>query len=334
MWSDISCKMIRILRGKRSQLALSRRLGYQSNPVREWEAGRRFPTAAETLRLAKTVGVNVHGAFTRFHAGCAPILFDSEQLDDDAVARWLSALRGSTTVAELARRSGESRYALSRLFAGQTRPRLPAFLHLVDVITGRVSALVAELVDIRRLPELSAVYERHCAAKELAFLEPWSEAIVRLIETEAYRALPRHIPGWIACRLGIDEATESRCIDKMVHAGVIAKGDGKFCPSAPLSVDTSDNPKGVLQIKRHWAQVATARLSEPTEGDLFAYNAISLSHQDLARVRTLLQHTYREIRAIVAASPNEETAALVQLQLVDWSASQDDAKLVTNSQTS
>src|SRR5262245_38605960 len=50
-------ELIRALRGKRSQVALSRRLKHRSNVLYAWEAGLRAPTAAGFLDLAKRVGI-------------------------------------------------------------------------------------------------------------------------------------------------------------------------------------------------------------------------------------------------------------------------------------
>jgi hypothetical protein len=66
----------------------------------------------------------------------------------------------------------------------------------------------------------------------------------------------------------------------------------------------------------HWCEVALARHGRGRSTDLFAYNVFSVTHADLARVRELLRSTFRELRAIVAASEPSETAALVNLQLV------------------
>ena len=50
--------LLRELRGRRSQVQWSRRLGYRSNVAYAWESGRRWPTAAETLRAAGRSGNN------------------------------------------------------------------------------------------------------------------------------------------------------------------------------------------------------------------------------------------------------------------------------------
>ncbi len=319
IWNVASQQLIRQLRGKRSQLALSKRLGYKGNPVRGWEAGRRYPTALGTLLLAKKVGVDVEAGFRRFHTASELHLVGELAEDNQSLADWLMSLKGSVTVAELARRSGRSRYAIGRWLFGETKPRLPEFLELVDAITGRGSALVAELVDLKAIPALLAIHNKHQAARDLAFEEPWTEAIMRVLETQEYAQLPSYQPGWLSARLQISEETETRCVKRMVEAGIVAIRRGKLVRGANLAIDTGRDPQKVLALKRHWASVGVQRLEEePRDLDLFAYNAISLSREDLAKIRILLQHSYREIRSIVAATKREEVAALVQIQLINW----------------
>jgi len=55
----MAAELLRALRGRRSQVAFSRRLGYRSNVAHTWETGKRWPTAAVTLRAARRVGVDL-----------------------------------------------------------------------------------------------------------------------------------------------------------------------------------------------------------------------------------------------------------------------------------
>ena len=121
----VARQLVRALRGARSQQAFSRRLGYRSNPVAEWEAGRRFPTAAEILRACRVVGVNVEAAFAAFPPGTSPT----------DLPRWLDGLRGDRPLASVARDLGRSRFAVARWLSGEAEPRLPDFLALVDLLT-------------------------------------------------------------------------------------------------------------------------------------------------------------------------------------------------------
>ena len=63
----VAQQLLRAVRGKRSQVAFARRLGYRGNPIADWEASRRAPTAAEALRACELSGIDVAAAFARFH---------------------------------------------------------------------------------------------------------------------------------------------------------------------------------------------------------------------------------------------------------------------------
>jgi hypothetical protein len=119
-------QMMRALRGKRSQLAFARRLGYRGNQIADCEAGRRAPTARRMLKACAAAGVDVRAALAGFHAAEPP---DPE--DVHSLAAWLERLRGKTSTAALASQSGYSRHQLGRWLSAHAEPRLPGFLATV-----------------------------------------------------------------------------------------------------------------------------------------------------------------------------------------------------------
>ena len=292
----VARQFLRAVRGPRSQAAFSRRLGYRGNPVADWEAGRRFPTAEETLRACERVGIDVPAAFGRFHPRAAPEL-------EAGMTAWLAALRGGTSITEIAARTDRSRFAVARWLSGRARPRLPDWFRLVEATTGRLSDLVAALVPIAEVPALASQHAAREASRRLAFEEPWTEAILRVIETGTTDA------DGIAARLGISGDEVGRCLEKLVVAGVVR--DGKV--AGALTVDTRAYPG----LRQHWARVGLARLEAETPG-LFSYNVVSVSRADLARIEELHRAYFREVRAIVAASEPSEVVALVNVQLVKF----------------
>ena len=70
------------------------------------------------------------------------------------------------------------------------------------------------------------------------------------------------------------------------------------------------------RVKRHWCEVASARLSAPGDNELFAYNVVSVSRADLQVINDKLRMTFRDIRSIVAASKPEQVAAVINLHLI------------------
>ncbi len=314
-WQLVARQLLRGLRGKRSQRALSRRLGYRSNVACDWEAGRRFPTASETLRACARLRIDVAAAARAFQPACADALIADGEFRVDS---WLDALRGSTTHRVLAERSGFSRFAIARWLRGQAKPRLPDFLALLEAITGRASDLVQHLVAIESVPELLPEHARRAAAKHLAFEAPWSEAVLRVMETQGYRTLARHRDGYIAAQLGITLDEERRVLSRLQDAGVLRRARDRYLDVGSLSVDTRAAPEQVNRLKAHWTEVGRERLKSPREADWLAYNVFSCSADDLERIREVLRRAFREVRAIAADSQPADAAALLNLQLLTW----------------
>lgn len=314
-WELVARQVLRALRGKRSQLGFSRKLRYRSNVACDWEAGRRFPTAERTLRACELLRIPVDAGFIAFQSACAPTLRRGKSFD---VGGWLQALRGSTSVATLAARSGYSRFAITRWLQGRAEPRLPSFLGLVEALTGRVSDLVQALVSIEEVPALLPSHERRRAAKRLGFDQPWTEAVLRVMETQGYQRLKAHRPGHIAQWLGLDPEQEHVALARLEEAGILQRREGRYHDVQGLSVDMSASAADLRHLKTHWTKVSLERLKQPLPRDWLAYNVMSVSDDDLGRIREVLRKAFREVRAIAAASSPAETVALLNLQLVTW----------------
>lgn len=274
-----------------------------------------MPTAPVTLRACQRLGVNVIDAFERFQPACAKALGGGPDFD---VAAWLSELAGSLAVAELAARSGLSRYAVGRNLRGTTKPKLDDFIALVEGISGRASDLVQELVPIAEVPELLDVARQRAAAKRLAFEEPWSAAMMRVLETSGYQARGGHEPGYIASRLGLELEQERIVLAALEAAGVAQVRAGRYEVGEPLTVDTQASADDVRALRAHWARVGLSRVQQPRAEDWLGFNVISTTASDLERVREVLRRAFREIRAIAAASQPAESVALLNLHLVTW----------------
>jgi hypothetical protein len=230
---------------------------------------------------------------------------------------WLDALRGDMPIGELAQRLGRSRYSVGRWLAGRTQPQFHEFLELLDAITGRAHDWVAELVPIEQVPSLLPAFKRARAARTIAFEQPWTEAILRVLETKRYREQPDVAHATLAAWLGISDAVLEAALRGLTDAGVIEYQDGRYEAVAELSVDTRTGSGSLRQLQRHWLGVALERAAAE-EDDWFAYNVISCSEEDLQRIADCLKRAYLESRAIVAASEPSEAAALVLMQLVKW----------------
>lgn len=312
---QLAQEFARVLRGKRSQVAWSRRLGYASNVAYPWESGRRHPTASELLRAVARSGRDVSAALTTFY-GRPPAWLDTlDPCSPEAVCRLLGDLRGERTVTDLARAAGLNRNAVSRWLLGRTQPRVPDFFRLVDAASVRLPDFLAAFVDPTALPSLAPLWRRIEARREGAALYPWTQALLRGLELDAYRALPVHEDGWLAAHLGISLQEEQRCLAFLEFTGELEWTDGKWAHRS-IAVDTRRTPAVGRALKVHWSNVAADHIGAGADGQ-FSYNVFSVSRTDFERIRELHLRYFHALRSIVAESREGDCVAVANVQLFE-----------------
>jgi DNA-binding transcriptional regulator YiaG len=314
MWAfdgeAMSRQLVRALRGKRSQTALSRRLGYRSNVVYMWESGRRAPSASELFRIVRRSRRDPREAWARFRV-------DVDRVDlctPAGIAQLLQELRGDARISEVAARIGVSRFSASRWLRGHSEPRLPELLLLIEALTFRVVDFVAALVPPASVPVVASRWAELEARRSVAFEHPWSHALLRAVETDAYREQRSHRPGWLARRLGIDRTEEARSIEALETAGLL-RWDGARYVTEPEVVDTAMASEDERRrLKLHWADVGRDKLSTGGEG-LFSWSVFALSREDYAHLQALHVRYMSALRQLVDASEPSEVVAAVNVQL-------------------
>jgi len=310
----VAMEFLRALRGPRSQVAWSRRLGYRSNVAYAWEHGRRWPTAAEAFRASARNNVDVRAAWGRFFANAPPDwLFQLDPTTTRGVAALLEEVRAHTSITELAERTGISRYAISRWLAGKTEPRLPDFLRLFEAASTRLLDLVSEIVEMEALPSVSEVWRRIEARRNGAASHPWTQAILRVLEIEDYLALPAHEPGWIASRLGIPEEEEARCLAFLKETDQIRWTGVRF-EGRTLAVDVRSRPTISRALKAHWTREGAQRIDSGASGQ-FSYLCFSVSRDDMERIRELHLRYFNTLRGIISESTPNEVVCVANIQL-------------------
>jgi Domain of unknown function (DUF4423) len=310
----LAAELLRALRGKRSQTALSRRLGYKTNILYIWEAQKGAPTGAGFFQLVERVGINVRQALELFYRNPPPWLSQHEPTSVAGVAALLDDLRGATTLVETAQKLRVSRFALARWLRGEAEPRLPDFLQLIEVASLRLLDFVASLVDPGSIPCLAARWEELQTARRAAYQRPWSHAVLRALELVQYQHLAVHEPGWIARTLGLELSEELASLELLASTGQIELFEGKWRVRQALTIDTRRDPEATRQLKAWWARVGQERLSAEKSG-VFSYNLFGVSNADLERIEVLQRAYFRELRSIVAESQPVENVAVVNLQL-------------------
>jgi hypothetical protein len=315
-YPGLASDLLRALRGKRSQPAFARWAGYKSNVAYIWESGRAFPTAAQALALFERKGLDLRALHTKFYRREPDWLAQAHPASRAGVAAFLDDLRGRATLRSLAKATGHSRFAVARWLSGESEVRLPEFLALVQGASLRSLDFVALLADPSQLPSVAADWQRLEAARRAAYELPWSQAVLRALELAAYRALPRHEPGWIAAHLGISQQTEDECLSLLQASGQLRIADGRYQLNESMLVDTRREPHGAWKARAFWTTVALDRLRAQQSG-AYTYNVFGVSAKDFERIRELQARHFRELRALIAQSEPVERVGLLVQHLID-----------------
>ncbi len=315
---EISQELVRHLRAGQSQAALSKALGFTTNVVYTWESGRRFPELSVFLRAAETAGVPVKERVLDFLQDAPPDVARLRVASPRATQRLTQVLVGQAPKREVAEQVGVDRTTLARWLSGKTEPRLPEFLSLVDVTTQRLLQFVGLFADPASLRSTRAAYQDLLAQQKLAYDLPWSHAILRALELEPYRALPRHEPGLLGRQIGIDLQREEQLLSELDSAGQIRWDGSHWIVHRVLTVDTRQDPERNRRLKAHWARTALARLESgrsPPDA-LFSFNLFAISEEAFQRIHELHLDYYDRVRAIVGESSSADRVVLLNLQLV------------------
>lgn len=313
----LAIELIRALRGRRSQVALSRRMRCKSNVLYTWESGRRFPTAAVFFELAERVGLDTSAIIERFLGTLPAPLQRARMRDPSAVAALLDHLKEGTTLLELARRVGTNRVSVGRFLKAEAEPRLPMFLKLIEATSLRLLDFIDGFVSPAELPQARDAWRVLEAQRRVAYELPWSHAVLRVLELSAYQQAEQHSDAFVAERLQISLEEAARCMHALAESKLIVRRKGLWTAMQVLAVDTRRNPQAGLALKGHWGQVALERLPklEPRGRDLFSYNLFTVSERDFDRLRELHIGYYQELRRVIEQSSPGERVAVVNLQL-------------------
>jgi DNA-binding phage protein len=291
---------VRAWRGRRTQRGFSKRLGFASNGVGAWEAGRRWPSGATALLVARESGVDLAAALGRFHGVPPPWLAEVDPASRDGVARLLRELVGKTPLKRIAARSGLSRFAVSRFLKGQAEPQLPELLALVDAASGRVHELAAALADPELLPSVRHAREIVRERMELTRQDPWTPAVLAALCLHTYAARP-HDDAWLAAELGVDEEIVKRSLERLAAAGQI-RWDGARWDATPIfDQPAAEDPDFPRRMKDHWSRVGVERIPG-RPGDLFSVNVLTASAADVERLRELHVAYFRAVAEVVGRS--------------------------------
>ncbi len=319
----IAADWVRALRGRRSQAAFSRHLGYASSVVHRWERGTSWPTAAVFLRACERTGKDLRSAFTAYFHRTPSWLQHLKPSSAAAIAAFLRQVRGKAKLSALSESTGYSRYRISRWLSATSEPKLPEFLRLTEAASRRSLDFIAAFHDPAALPTAKPRWTRLLRMREAAYQDIWSHAVLRALELAECDDI-QDVIAWLQHVLGITAEQAQRALYTLQRSKQVVPTDTKWQIAPSLTVATGTDPATRGLLTQAWAKIACDRMAKKAPGH-FGYSLFSASRADLRRIRDLQMDYLREMQSIIAQSTPNECVGLLCVQLLDLSARTDNA---------
>ncbi len=306
------------LRGRTAQPKFSRQLGYNSNVATSWENGRRQPEVTALFKAALVAGIDLRPRLLEFFEQGPPELSRCQLSSPRTAQLLVEYLVSGNSKRELAAQLGVNRSTIARWCSGATDPKVPEFFRLVEVCTQRLLDFVNIFCPPSRLEATRAAYRALTAQRRVAYDAPFSHAVLRALELDAYRTLPAHSSAFLAEQLGLSEDQVEEQLRVLEAAGQVRFEARHWLPASLLTVDTREDPERDRVLKMHWAETALERMRERRFADdgLFSYNLFAISDEQYEQIRQLHLEYYQRVRAIVDAATSADRVVVINTQLV------------------
>lgn len=318
-YSAMAAELVRAIRGKRTQRFLGRKVGFSSNVLYSWEAGRSHPVASAFFRLAFIGNGGLPSRINRFTSSHSPALDARVLATAEGIALLMRELAADEPIAALARDVGADRTTMTRWLSGRTEPRLPDFLGFVQQRTHRVLQFVELFADPMQLPSTAVGYRSVLAQQRLASDLPMSHAVLRALELKSYgRVQVGKQLEFIARQTGLSTSDVQSLLDALREADLIERCEGKWHVKDVMTIDTRNTIERDVDLKRLWLDVARSRLDAArlTKTSLFSYNLFAVSEHGYEQIRALHLDYYERVRRIVASDSGPQRVVLACSQLV------------------
>jgi len=304
-------ELVRVMRGKRSQPWLSRRLGLRSNLVYRWEAGRAFPTAMQFFRICRLTKTQGSLDFERFLGGEWRLDLETQQ----GVGGLLKRLAGAAPVSEIAKELGQSRFVVSRWLTGKTQIRLPELLGFIQATTRRLLDFLSVYLDPGLLASAAREWKRLQAARQAAYEVPWSHGVLRALELRDYAQVTGDSEAWVGARLGLPRAEVVRALALLRQSGQVKRYRGRFRVVRSELVDTGVDQQRRQTLRSFWTRVALEQLDQGAQG-IHAFNLFTIAENDIPQIRAWHTELFERIRGLISKSSPAERVMLYSAQIL------------------
>lgn len=300
---NIDREVLKALRGRRSQVQLSRLLGFRFNQVYLWESGRRAVHWGDFELYCKILKRPLYQAITRHFA-----LPDSHSIHEVLVGSLRSLKKGA-----IAKELGIGPSPLSRWLNGRADPPLREVFRIFNRTHLNFLEFLDEVVGAGKLMSIQTAVTETQRLKNALYGLPIAGAIAPALELREYQELKVHRPGVLAKRLGLTLQEEEEALRLLQAAGQIEMQNGKYRLKS-FRVTLTEDKQRFIQNCQYWSERAARIPKRVGQKSFFGYRVFGVSSEAYAKLRQAQVNAYHAISEIL----KDETAPYDDVVVINF----------------
>lgn len=296
--NQISKELVKTIRGRKSQIQLSQKLGFGGNQVYRWESGLRKISWLDFVALAKTCKCPLADSLDRLFK------YNGKLSDTTRLTQFLV---GDAKIVKVSQETMISRFAISKWLKGVSSPSLEEIILLIHHCQHALFEFLDDLVGMENVPSLRDEYAKRKAEKNLYYNNPVIDAVLCCLELKTYKKLKAHRDGFIATALGISIEEERLALSGLLAVDAIVTEAGKYKLSSNRP-DLRGDFEGERQIRRYWYERAVRVINEAhSRADVVGLGCavFPVSGTMMEKVRQEYSDFYFRLRSLLAQPEGE-----------------------------
>ena len=236
---SLQTDLVKILRGRRTQDYLNKKMSYQFNQVHKWETGKVRISWLEFIKLCQVGEKDLSGTMKACFSYSGS-LKNSANL----VQHFTANHKKTEIVAEL----NISRSTLSRWLNGVLIPDAVQFFQLMHLYSSDFFFFVEELAGSRNIPSLKAELDKEHAYLKAYEKYPWLSVLLSALDITSYRDNPTTSQLAKICKLPVSSVKEA--VEDLVSAGLLV-WNGKQWTAEIQKINFRGSRTGTRQVGRY-----------------------------------------------------------------------------------
>ncbi|MGZ3742107.1 MAG: DUF4423 domain-containing protein [Bdellovibrionota bacterium] len=287
----LQSEILRVIRGKLTASALSRKLGYKFNQFSRWESGEKRLLWTDFVAICKVRRLPLREQIILF------LGYEGDLLDTAALTK---TLLGGKSIDEASKATKLDRSRISRWLRGKAPP---TFLDIYTLLGSTVNVLsfLEPIVNLQEVPILAADYAVLRQQRELAFALPYLDALMEAMIVRRYMELNKHDSKALGAIAGIPAEAVDRALTALEAVGMVEKKSGKYS-AIEIGIDYRVDRSRMMKVLLHWLNETTRALGrlgdKPLDGSLVAFSVFSLSRENHEKALSLFREFNRAIHTL------------------------------------